>query len=82
MNEKRGVDVGKIERDEGYDRTYIPLPGGWEVQTKGRGSSFRIVEPNGERLNIAPQPYLYDLLERMARGIHAACTAPATPKET
>lgn len=64
--------VDPIARDELMDRTYIPLPGGWEIQTRGNGSSFRICDPNGERLNIPPSPYLHETLERMARDIHAA----------
>jgi len=62
-------------------RAYIPLPGGWEVQTKGGGSSFRIANTkDGERLNIPESPYLYEWLERMAREIHAACSqAPEPP---
>lgn len=63
--------VGPIECDDDYDRTHIPLPGGWEVQTKGNGSSFRIVGPDNFRLNITRQPYLYEMLEKMARDIHA-----------
>lgn len=68
------VSLRPIERDEDFDRAYIPLPAGWEVQTKGRGSSFRIAntKDDNERLNIPPSPYLYELLERMAREIHAA----------
>lgn len=64
--------VDPIARDELMARTYIPLPGGWEIQTRGNGSSFRICDPNGERLNIPPSPYLHETLERMARDIHAA----------
>jgi hypothetical protein len=62
-----------IERDTGYDRSYIPLPGGWEVQTKGKGSTFRICEPGDDpdRLAIPDSPYLHDTLERMARDINA-----------
>jgi len=67
--------VRPIERDEDYDRTYIPLPGGWEVQTKGRGSPFRIVGPDKFRLLIEDRPYLHETLERMARDIHDAFTA-------
>lgn len=69
--------VGRIERNEDMDRTYIPLPGGWEVQTKGNGSTFRIAGPNDERLPIPNTPYLHDLLERMARDIHAALSQQA-----
>lgn len=70
--------IEPIERDESYDRTYIPLPGGWEVQTKGRGSSFRICNTKtGRRLMIPDQPFVHELLEQMAREIHAACAQPA-----
>lgn len=69
------VTLRPIERDEGFDRTYIPLPGGWEVQTKGRGSTFRILAPDGFRLPVCPQPYLFEALEKMARDIHAAYAA-------
>lgn len=63
-----------IERDEAMDRTYIPLPGGWEVQTKGKGSTFRICEPGDDpmRLAVPASPYLHDTLARMARDIHAS----------
>lgn len=64
-----------IERDEDMDRTYIPLPGGWEVQTKGNGSTFRICDPSGERLAVLPSPYLHEWLERMAREVNAAWLA-------
>lgn len=72
-----GTVLAPIERDESMDRTYIPLPGGWEVQTKGKGSTFRICEPgeNPIRLPIPDSPYLHETLERMARDIHAAVTA-------
>jgi len=69
--------LAPIERDESYDRTYIPLPGGWEVQTKGKGSTFRLVNPSGFRLPIPDLPYLHETLERMARDIHAAVSANA-----
>ncbi len=64
--------MGPIERDEGMDRTYIPLPGGWEVQTKGNGSTFRICGPDGVCLPIPDAPYLHYTLEIMAYQIHKA----------
>lgn len=65
--------VGPIERDDAYDRDYIPLPGGWEIQTKGLGSTFRIAGPqDDDRLPVPDSPYLHDTLTRMARDIHAA----------
>jgi len=64
---------GRIETDIEYDRHYIPLPGGWEVQTKGVGSTFRILNrKTGERLAIPESPYLHETLEQMARDINAA----------
>jgi hypothetical protein len=74
----QGEPLPPIDYNKEYDRYYIPLPGGWEVQTKGKGSSFRIAntKDDNERLNIPNSPYLYELLERMAREIHAASTTP------
>jgi hypothetical protein len=66
-----------IERDEAYQRDYIPMPGGWEVQTKGKGSTFRICGPDDERLAIPASPYLHQTLEQMARDVHAASAAQA-----
>lgn len=61
-----------IDRDEEMDRTYIPLPGGWEIQTKGKGSSFRICDTKtGDRWIVADR-HLHDMLERMAREIREA----------
>lgn len=69
-----------VERDEGYDRTYIPLPGGWEIQTKGKGSSFRICDTkSGERWNVT-ESHLHEMLERMAHEVRAAShPTAATP---
>jgi hypothetical protein len=34
-----------IEHDpHDHSREYIPLPGGWEIQTKGAGSSYRLLD--------------------------------------
>jgi hypothetical protein len=67
-----------IARDEDYQRDYIPLPGGWEIQTKGRGSSFRICDTkSGERFNIAGTHFEHDFIERMAREIRVAMGASA-----
>ena len=81
MNTENKKAIGAIEHDEDFDRSYIPLPGGWEIQTKGKGSTFRICEPgkDPDRLSVPPSPYLHETLERMARDIHAACVSPATP---
>ena len=61
----------KIDRDESYGRSYIPVAPGWEVQTKGKGSTFRLCEPSGDRLAVPDSPYLHATIERMALAIHA-----------
>lgn len=67
-----------IERDEAYERDYISVAPGWEVQTKGKGSTFRIcdttTDPDGDRLAVPDSPYLHDTIERMARATHAELT--------
>jgi hypothetical protein len=74
------VALQPIERDEDMDRTYIPLPGGWEVQTKGRGSSFRIANTKGDCPRyLVTDEYLQEALEQMARDIHAAAPQQAIP---
>ena len=62
-----------IETDVEYDRHYIPLPGGWEIQTKGKGSSFRLCDTkSGRRMVMTGHHFEHEELERMAREIHAA----------
>jgi len=69
---------GLIDRDEEMMRDYIPLPGDWEIQTKGKGSTFRIARTDGSRKRFAVgDESLYGPLEQMARDIHAAAN-PAT----
>jgi hypothetical protein len=64
-------NIGAIERDG--SREYIPLPGGWEIQTKGTGSSYRLLDKKSdERHNIlsADAPFIYDFVTRMAKEVH------------
>lgn len=63
-------EMGEVERHESYDRTYYPLPGGDEVQTKGKGSTFRLVV-DGRRYAVLDE-HLHDALEQMAKNIRAA----------
>lgn len=70
-----------VERDESMDRTYIPLPGGWEVQTQGKGSSFRICNTESGHRWIVTDKHLHPVLEEMARDIHAAILAAAAPQK-
>lgn len=75
--------VPPIERDETMDRTYIPLPGGWEVQTKGSGSTFRVCDTkSGDRWPITDCEWGFGHAEweRMAREIHAAAQAQGEEK--
>ena len=68
-----------IEHDAQYERDYIPMPGGWEIQTKGKGSTYRICGPDDERLAIPSSPYLHDTLTQMARDVNAAWAKLAAP---
>lgn len=56
-------------------REYIPLPGGWEIQTKGTGSSYRLCDTKtGERHNILGNdlPTTQNFMTRAAKEIRAA----------
>jgi hypothetical protein len=64
-----------IARDESFDRTYIPLPDGWEIQTKGKGSSFRIARSDNRPRYIVSDEHLHAPLEAIARACHAALIA-------
>lgn len=65
-------DALKFERDEAADRDYIPLGAGWEIHTRGRGSTFRIVDgKTGDRLAVPDSPYLHETLTHMAREVNA-----------
>lgn len=67
-----------IERDEQMQREYIPLPGGWELQTKGNGSTLRLLDKkSGERHPIPLPDFVIEFIERMGREVHAALSAPA-----
>lgn len=66
------VELPTIDRDEAFQRDYIPLGrSGWEIQTKGKGSTYRICDKDGDRLAIPDVPYLHETLTRMAREVHA-----------
>lgn len=74
------VSAPAIEHDEQMGRDYIPLPGGWEVQTKGNGSTLRLLDKKAHERHPLPLPdHIVDFIERMAREIHAAgFQAPVT----
>lgn len=66
------LDLPPIERDERMDRTYIPLPGGWEIQTKGKGSTFRIAHAGSRTRWMVLDDNLHEVLEAMARDMRNA----------
>jgi hypothetical protein len=68
-----------IERNEEMDRTYIPLPGGWEVQTKGKGSSFRLADVNSDERYLVIDEHLHEPLIKMAMDIRAGYSATLAP---
>lgn len=59
-------------------RQYIPLPGGWEIQTKGSGSTFRLChvhtkgDPDGYDRWPVLDTHLHAPLEQMANAAHAS----------
>ena len=62
-----------IEYDEVHkSRAYIPLPGGFEVQTKGSGSTFRICDEKEEQMPITDSRYGYEVIEALARSVRKA----------
>lgn len=62
-----GQELPPIEYDKSADRTYIPLPGGWEIQTKGNGSTFRIAHAQQQTRWQVLEDRLHEPLEAMAR---------------
>ena len=68
----------QIDTDEQMGRHYIPVALDWEIQTKGKGSSFRIAQrtEDGNRWLVG-DTYLHKMLEQMARDINAESVAKA-----
>lgn len=71
-------ELTPIEYDQAMQRTYIPLPGGWEIQTKGTGSSFRIAHAQSRQRWIVMDDRLHEPLEAMARDVRNAYNAART----
>lgn len=65
-----------VDRDDDMGREYIPFGAGWEVHTKGKGSTFRLVHVNPndpqdfDRYAVCDS-YLHEPLTHMARDIRA-----------
>lgn len=56
-----------VERDEAMERDYIPIGGGWEIQTRGKGSTFRIFD--GKHQHIVEGFGLDELMTRLAYAV-------------
>lgn len=79
------VALPAIEIDD-LDPTcqYIPLPGGWEVQTRGRGSSYRLLDrKTGERRAILTNDpgFIENFVTRMALEVHAATSTALAERD-
>jgi hypothetical protein len=71
----RPEPVKPIDYNADMDRYYIPIGAGYEVQTKGNGSTFRIWDGKDRRFAVLDK-MLHEPLEAMARALHAERTAP------
>ena len=60
-----------IEYDADMDRFYIPVNSQYEIQTKGKGSSFRIANTATHERMLVADTYLHPMLEDMAKGCNA-----------
>ena len=61
----------KIEHEQEQDRYYIPVGEKYEVQTRGRGSSYRILNKDTGHRELIMDECTYDFLTTMARDLHA-----------
>jgi hypothetical protein len=60
-----------IDYDVDMDRFYIPVNSRYEIQTKGKGSSFRIANTETNIRMLIADEHLHEMLEDMARGTNA-----------
>lgn len=74
--------MSEIERDpDDPTREYIPI-GDWEVQTKGKGSSCRLLhKPTGDRRIIlcADANATQEFFTRFVKDMHAIVSKDPTP---
>jgi hypothetical protein len=74
-------ELPPAEHDKTMDRHYLPLPNGWEIQTKGKGSTFRICKVSGEddyeRWQVLDEK-LHAPLQRIAEDVRAALAQRAS----
>lgn len=63
--------LGPIDYDKDMDRFYIPVNSSYEVQTKGKGSSFRIANTKTGERHLIIDEHIHEFIEDMAKGCHA-----------
>jgi len=68
---KETMFVDGIDYDADMDRFYIPVNSSYEIQTKGKGSSFRIANTKTHIRMLVADEHLHEMLEDMARGTNA-----------
>lgn len=70
MTQNKDV-IKPIEYDTEMDRFYIPVNSRYEIQTKGKGSSFRIANTSTHLRSIVLNDSLHPVLEDMAKATNA-----------
>lgn len=73
------TELPDVDYDKDMDRHYIPLPGGWEIQTKGKGSTFRIAHAGSGRRWMVLDDQLHDPLVVLANAVREALACRAQP---
>ena len=61
----------KIEHEREQDRYYIPVGEKYEVQTRGRGSTYRILNKDTGHRELIMDECTHEFLTDMARDLHA-----------
>lgn len=64
-------DALRIDYDPDMDRFYIPINSRYEIQTKGKGSSFRICNTESHLRLLVTDEYIHPMLEDMAKATNA-----------
>ena len=66
--------IDPVEFDVDMDRAYIPVNTRYEIQTKGKGSSFRIANIMTHERWLITDKHLHPMLTELAYGTHAELT--------
>ena len=74
------TELPDVDYHKDMDRHYIPLPGGWEIQTKGKGSTFRIAHAGSGRRWMVLDDQLHAPLVVLANAVREALARRAQPE--